>query len=123
MSKSNLKLIDSANNDVGLSQRVATTRIGEHPMTEIEKRLTRLEVDNEYIKKDLSEIKGELKTIQKIQAELQLELKTDVANVKTDIANLRTDFQKDIQAQTKWIIATAIALVSLSLAAAKYLFS
>lgn len=113
MGKSNLKLV-AGKEDTEPSRKPKSPSFGESAMTDIEKRLTRLETDNEYIKRDLGEIKSELKEIKKSHQDLRVELKTDVAN-------LRTDFQKDIHTQTKWIIATAITLVSLSLAAVKYL--
>lgn len=122
MARSNLKLV-AGNDDIEPSSKSRTIPTGEYSMTEVEKRLTRLETDNEHIKKDLSEIKSELKEVQKSQQDLRIELKTETANLRADIANVRTDFQKEIHLQTKWIMGTAIALVSLSLAAAKYLLN
>lgn len=115
MGNTKLKLLSNTDN-IESNKSATTSQNGGSSMTDIEKRLTRLEVDNEYIKQHLGEIKDELKAIQQAQTDLRIEL-------KTDISNLKTEFQKDIHSQTKWIIATAIALVSLSFAAVKFLFS
>lgn len=78
-------------------------------MSELERRVGNLETDIRSIRDSINIVVTDIAVIKSNYA------------TKTDIADLKTDISKEMLTQTRWIIATLIALIGISVAIQRFL--
>lgn len=65
---------------------------------------------------------GEFASLRTEFATLRADSATEFASVRTELATLRGDMHQAIAAQTRWFVATNVALLGVCLAAARLMF-